>query len=127
MEGVSFGILSGLDRILQGKPADVIQVIGGGARSLAWRQLLADATGARVLMPAEQESGCLGGAIQAFVAWEHAQGRSISFAQAVETFIPAATDSLEPNPALREQYDAARTRYAEHLSRLYPGSESNRT
>ena len=69
VEGVSFGILNGLDLILKGRPAEAIQVIGGGARSAARRQLLADATGARVILPVEQESGCLGAAIQACVVW----------------------------------------------------------
>ncbi len=76
VEGVSFGILSGLDLILEGKPAEVIQVIGGGARSRAWRQLLADATGATIHVPAEAESGCLGAAIQAMVAWSKRVGPS---------------------------------------------------
>ena len=62
VEGVTFGILAGLDLILAGKPADVIQVIGGGARSRAWRQLLADATGAAIHVPIEAEAGCLGAA-----------------------------------------------------------------
>jgi xylulokinase len=60
VEGVSFGILSGLDLVLEGKLADVIVVIGGGARSRGWRQLLADASGAEIRVPREQESACLG-------------------------------------------------------------------
>ncbi len=123
IEGVSFGVLAGLDRILAGRPAQVIQVIGGGARSRGWRQLLADCTGARVLQPAEQESGCLGAAIQAAVAWATVQGRPITFAEAVEQLTPAsAADALQPDPTLRAAYDATRKRYAEQLTALYPGN-----
>lgn len=123
VEGVSFGVLSGLDRILGGRPAEVIQVIGGGARSRAWRQLLADATGAQVVLPAEQESGCLGAAIQAYVAWTSSNGDKVSFEEAVAALTPAkAGDALEPNPALRPGYDAARASYAKQLSAMYPGN-----
>ena len=121
VEGVSFGILAGLDRILNGRPADLIQVIGGGARSRAWCQLLADATGARVVVPVEQESGCLGAAIQAHVAWSAGNGRKVSFEQAVEvmTTTEGATE-LAPDQGLRSQYDAARASYHEALRRIYP-------
>ena len=123
IEGVSFGILNGLDRILGGRSADVIQVIGGGARSRAWRQLLADATGATVVLPGEQESGCLGAAVQAYVAWHVAQGHPTSFEQAVDALIPTVSaDSLQPNPQLLADYDAARARYAQQLDALYPGN-----
>lgn len=120
VEGVSFGILNGLDRILGGKRTDVIQVIGGGAQSRGWRQLLADATGARVLMPSEQEAGCLGAAIQACVTWELSQGRSISFVQAVDRLLQVSPkDAVEPNPGLREGYDAARKHFQRELANLY--------
>ena len=125
VEGVSFGILSGLDRILNGRDAKVIQVIGGGARSQGWRQLLADATGTRVVLPAEQETGCLGAAIQASVAWSGARGEPISFEQAVQSMTSAARSEVcEPNPDLHEAYRAARTRYADELTRAYPSAPS---
>ena len=120
IEGVSFGILNGLDRILRGRCADQIQVIGGGARSRAWRQLLADSTGARVVLPAEQESGCLGAAIQACVAWQRLEGHPYTFAQAVEALtLTEGREVLEPNPSLRLAYAEARERYARELQRLY--------
>ncbi len=121
IEGVSFGILNGLDLILGGRPATVLQVIGGGARSRGWRQLLADATGAVVQVPAEEEAGCLGAAIQARVAVEVATGTPISFAEAAAQFAsidPAGT--AEPDPAHKEAYDAARSAYNTLLSATYP-------
>ena len=65
IEGVSFGILNGLDLILRGGTVDQILVIGGGSKSAAWRQLLADASGVSVAVPVEEEAGCMGGAMQA--------------------------------------------------------------
>jgi xylulokinase len=120
VEGVSFGILNGLDLVLAGRAPDVIQVIGGGARSRGWRQLLADATGATVQVPAEEEAGCLGAIIQAQVVYETVQGRALSFAEAAGKL--AAIDpeqTTRPNPGTRAGYDAARKLYGERLKALY--------
>ena len=78
MEGVSFGLLDGLDKVLAGRPAELIQIIGGGSRSRAWRQLLADATGATIQVPVEEEAGCLGAVAQVAVTYGLAKGENIS-------------------------------------------------
>jgi xylulokinase len=126
VEGVSFGILNGLDLVLAGRTAERIQVIGGGARSRGWRQLLADATGAVIQVPEEEESGCLGAALQAMVAYAHASGSSISFAALAERLVrhnPSAT--CHPTSSLRAAYDAARAAYNVHLHRAYPESSAD--
>ena len=123
VEGVSFGILNGLDLVLAGKSATVLQVIGGGARSRGWRQLLADATGAVVHVPAEEEAGCLGAAIQARVAFQALSGEPISFADAAAEFAaidPAGT--AEPDLTLKAAYDRARSAYNALLSTVYPSA-----
>jgi xylulokinase len=120
VEGVSFGILNGLDLILRGRKADVVQVTGGGARSAAWRQLLADASGVEIHVPAEEEAGCLGAAIQAMVALSHADG-------APETFLDVAarctridaSATARPHTEVRESYNQARATYNERLRALY--------
>ncbi len=121
IEGVSFGILNGLDLILSGRAAKSILVIGGGARSRAWRQLLADASGLNVEVPAEQESGCLGAALQAMVARSSAVGGSLTFEEAADRCVRLRDDeTTEPRPALRGAYDRARAHYRLHLEKLYP-------
>jgi xylulokinase len=121
IEGVSFGILNGLDLILNGKPAEVIVVIGGGARSTAWRQLLADATGASVMVPVEEESGCLGAAMQAMVAFGQEQGTTVTFAGVADRCARINTAAtLTPRHGLRAAYDAARATYRERLLTAYP-------
>ena len=95
--------------------------MGGGARSHAWRQLLADATGALIKLPLEAESGCLGACIQALVALSHHAGRPVSFADATSRIVQMNTDStLIPDPDRRAKYDAARLIYAAKLSETYP-------
>ena len=121
VEGVSFGILQGLDLVLEGKAADVIQVIGGGARSRAWRQLLADATGATIQVPLEEEAGCLGAAIQAMVAWSMAQGAPRTFAELSDVIVRFdSSATCHPRPEVRQAYDLARHAYGETLGALYP-------
>jgi xylulokinase len=120
VEGVSFGVLNGLDLVLGGKRAEVIQVIGGGARSRAWRQLLADATGAEICVPAEEESGCLGAAMQAMVAWSSANGTPETFVEVAKRCARVdESATLRPNPQLRLGYDQARAVYDERLRAMY--------
>ncbi len=125
VEGVSFGILNGLDLILQGQAAEIIQVIGGGARSRGWRQLLADATGAEIHVPVEEESGCLGAAIQAMVAWSVLKGEPRTFVELVTQAV-RVNDSATclPRSELRAAYDQARQLYHERLDALYPESST---
>jgi xylulokinase len=120
VEGVSFGILNGLDLILRGRKADVVQVTGGGARSAAWRQLLADASGVEIHVPAEEEAGCLGAAIQAMVALSNADGAPESFAEvAARCTRVDASATAKPRAELRESYNQARATYNERLRALY--------
>ena len=68
MEGVTLNMNYGLRRLaaLGIKPRE-IRVTGGGARSAAWRQLMADIFGVPVVAMVEDEGAALGGALQA--AW----------------------------------------------------------
>lgn len=121
VEGVSFGILNGLDLVLEGKPAETIRVIGGGARSRAWRQLLADATGAMIHVPAEEESGCLGAAIQAMIAFAAANGTARSFAEVADATVKVdESATCRPRPERREAYRAAHRRFNLQLAAVYP-------
>lgn len=122
VEGVSFGVLNGLQLVLEGKPAESIRVIGGGARSRAWRQLLADATGAVIEVPREEESGCLGAAMQAIVAFAAAKGQQRSFASVADAMVKldeAAT--CHPRAPMRDRYREAQARYNQQLAEMYPG------
>lgn len=121
VEGVSFGILHGLDLILPGRSATVIQVIGGGARSRAWRQLLADATGAAIQVPLEEEAGCLGAAIQAMVALSGGAAEPEAYASAVKRIVRIdESATCSPRPEMRTAYDVARQAYSEQLRLMYP-------
>ncbi len=65
-EGVAFAIRDCFERI--GRDFGVIRLVGGGARSPFWRQLIADVVGHTVEVPAGQEFGCKGAALLAGTA-----------------------------------------------------------
>lgn len=120
VEGVSFGILNGLDLILDGREPSVIFAIGGGARSREWRQLLADATGATIQMPAEEEAGCLGAAIQAMYVSYCAKGIPTSIAEIADRCVAVSTDGKQvPRPDRRQAYRRAMETYRTALQELY--------
>jgi len=66
MEGATFALRYGVDRLrdLGVAPQD-IRLTGGGARSAAWRQLVADVCNAPVTVLAQDEGASFGAALQA--------------------------------------------------------------
>ncbi len=68
MEGVTLGMNYGLRRLAElGVRAKEIRVTGGGAKSPAWRQIMADIFGVPVVGMVTDEGAALGAALQA--AW----------------------------------------------------------
>jgi xylulokinase len=120
IEGVSFGVLGGLDLILEGRKAEIIYVIGGGSRSNAWRQLLADTTGALIEVPVEEEAGSLGAAIQAmYVDFVHS-GRSASYEELAQRLVKVdLSRSVRPRGSQHDLYKAAMELYRRRLKELY--------
>jgi xylulokinase len=62
-EGVVFALREGAERIASlGTPLDRLRVVGGGSRSLLWRQMLADNLGREVWTPRVDEGAAYGSA-----------------------------------------------------------------
>ena len=120
VEGVSFGVLAGLRRILGGTAPERVFVIGGGARSKPWRQLVADATGAEIVVPLGDEAGCLGAAMQAIWAASRERGSPESLVTIAERSVALDADkTTAPNPTRRTAYDAAFALYRERLALVH--------
>ena len=120
IEGVTFGVLNGLALIQRGHPVQRILAIGGGARSAAWRQLIADATGATVEVPLEEEAGCLGAAIQALYLASHVNQDPESFADITARCVKTdPTRTAQPNRSLADPYQHAIAAYNAALKQLY--------
>lgn len=68
LEGVAFGLKDSLDILIDlGIPVEEIRLIGGGARSVKWRQILADVFGREIVSINTNQGGALGAAILAAV------------------------------------------------------------
>ena len=75
MEGVTLGMNYGLRRLAAlGVRAKEIRITGGGAKSPAWRQIMADIFGVPVVGMVTDEGAALGAALQA--AWAVAGGKA---------------------------------------------------
>jgi xylulokinase len=120
VEGVSFGILNGLRLIHGDGPLARIRLIGGGSRSAAWRQMLADATATVIEVPLEEEAGCLGAAIQAMHAWSVQNGHPETVETIAARCVRIHTEQTAfPRPDARKPYQVAAKRYASYLSKFY--------
>ncbi len=68
LEGVAFGLKDSLDILKDmGVPVNEIRVIGGGAKSQKWRQIIADVFGHEIVGINTNQGGALGAAILAAV------------------------------------------------------------
>lgn len=121
-EGVVYCHLVHHERMLRLFPeVEALRVTGGAARSPAWMQLLADATGLRVEVPQVEETGCLGAALAAAVG----AGAFTSTFEAMRAF-RAAQRTYAPDPAARERYAYKARRYVELVAALQRFDEGGR-
>jgi len=110
VEGVVCGLLDGLDALMALAPAGRrLLLVGGGARSRAFRQILADLSGQPVVVPQGEEHVAAGACLQAAAV---ATGSSL--AAVTEAWGIGAGTVVEPGPGtsaapnVRASYDALR-------------------
>ena len=108
MEGVTLGLRYGLDRMteLSGQSIDEMRLIGGGARSAVWRQIVADIFDVTVVCPDQDEGPAFGAALQAMACVE---GRTVQ-------------EVVDHHVGVREEtrsHPSANTRIYESLYQLY--------
>ncbi len=113
VEGVTYNLARGIDVLRQsGVKFDQACIIGGGANSRAWRQLIADVTNLSLVVPTSTEAAAVGGAIQAFWAYESSITNSLSIADLCRDFVqfdPAST--IQPNRDNHQQYSELTKNY----------------
>jgi xylulokinase len=100
LEGVAFSIRDCL-RVVQGlgQPVEQVYLIGGGAKSRLWRQIICDVVGQPLVKPAVEDAAygaavVAGVALGVFADWESAAA-----------VCSRAEDRLYPDPAAQPLYD----------------------
>ncbi len=121
VEGATFGLRYGLEHLGDlAQETRQIRLIGGGARSPIWRQIVADVLSADVICPRINEAAALGAAIQA--AWCHGKtiGTGPSLEQLCGQLVRLDESTLaQPRAPNRTGYETAYQRYRSALEKRY--------
>ena len=107
IEGITMGMNFGLRRLNElGVTTREIRLTGGGARSPAWRRIIADVFGVPVVCMVEDEGAALGAALQAAWCWQRQSDAGLTIDAIVQgaTALDEST-RLEPDPASTAQYN----------------------
>lgn len=109
LEGVSFGLNDSLEILKsQNIPINQIRVIGGGAKSSLWIQILADVFNVPITLINTNQGGALGAAILAAVGG----GRYKDVEEGCESMI-SVTKTIQPTPEGVKKYKAMYPLYKE--------------
>lgn len=122
LEGATFGLRFGLDLLGEfGIKPRSIRLIGGGARSLQWRQIVADVMNAEVACPTIGEAAAVGAALQAAWCESHLRGQPRALADLCAEAVTIDADSItQPEPAQVEAYVDVYADYRARLQQQYP-------
>ena len=106
VEGVTLGMNYGLRRLAElGVKPTQIRATGGGAKSKAWRQIMADIFNAPVVTLKVSEGAAYGAALQALWCWRRQAGEKISINEITEKFVELNTlETAEPDAKNVEIY-----------------------
>lgn len=123
MEGVTLGLRYGAEVLERnGMEPQEIRLIGGGAKSRVWRQMVADIFGRPVVSPMTTEAGALGAALQAMWCSCTERGERLSIDEICDHYVQLDPDSrCEPDPNLKRIYTDIYSNYLDlekHLQQL---------
>jgi xylulokinase len=112
LEGVAFGLADGLDALrAAGTEVSELSLVGGGARSAYWAQLIADVLGVDILVHAGSEAGGALGAAR--LAWLAVGGRVDDVCTR-----PAIAARHHPDPERHERLAPRLARFRDLYRRL---------
>lgn len=122
VEGATFGLRYGLELLGDlTAGASQIRLIGGGANSPVWRQMVADITGTQVICPEITDAAALGAAIQA--AWCDRRQEGVTLEALCEKLVHLDAQSLaEPDPERVAAYQPIYARYCAALEQRHGGA-----
>ena len=112
MEGATLGLRYGLDVLKhQGLVPTEIRLVGGGAKSPLWRQMVADIFDCPVVCPESSEAGAVGAALQAMWCYIRQKEGDVAISELTDRYITL-------DESTRAAPDASNaTRYAEIYQR----------
>jgi sugar (pentulose or hexulose) kinase len=106
MEGPTYGLRYGLDIFkINGITPTEIRLVGGGAKSTVWREIVADVFGCPVVCPVSQEAGALGAALQALWCYINTKESKTSLKEITDQFVTLDESTRAiPNRERMEMY-----------------------
>jgi xylulokinase len=115
MEGPTFGLRYGLDIFKDsGIEPDEIRLVGGGAKSKIWREIVADIFACPVVCPVTQEAAALGAALQALWCYLNIKENKADLKEITDQFVTLdEATRVIPN---RERMDIYSDIYKKYLS-----------
>ncbi len=124
MEGATFGLKYGLEVLERnGLSASEVRLVGGGAKSRLWRQIVADIFNCRIVCPVVEEAGALGAALQSVWCYSHVKGDKISLKEITDQYITLDSDKtavpIEENVAQYREIYQKYLALGESLAPLY--------
>jgi xylulokinase len=128
-EGATYAIRFGLDELRRlGIEATEIILTGGGAKSAAWRQIVADVCGLPVTLPAQDEGASFGAALQALWVLQRRDEPALDIATITGAHVATRPElGVAPVPANARRYAHAYAGYRRALEQLTPLFEQDLT
>ncbi|RKQ96881.1 xylulokinase [Kushneria sinocarnis] len=122
MEGATFGLRYGLDLLAEFdiRPKQ-LRLVGGGANSRVWRQMVADVMNVELVCPVVGEAAALGAALQAQWCERRQQGETIELHELCEQAVDIDESTLTiPDEESAGRYREVYRDYLKTLRERYP-------
>lgn len=120
MEGATFGLRYGLEVMKKnGISPTEIRLVGGGAKSSVWQQLVADVFGCKVVTLENEEAGAVGAAIQALWCWKKRSGEELSLVDLTNQFVRLSSVQCDPEHRRVDRYNNQYLRYLDLQEKMF--------
>jgi len=121
MEGATLGLRYGLDLMKkQGLSPSEIRLVGGGAKSRVWRQIVADVFATPVVCPESAEAGAMGCVLQAMWCHDRQRGEVSKLADLCAQYLRLDETTRALPSADAAAYDAVYAEYRAFDAALAP-------
>lgn len=127
VEGATYGLRFGLDELERlGLDAREIVLTGGGAKSLAWRQIVADICQLPVRLPDQDEGASFGAALQALWVFQRQHRTDLRIENVTAEHLRIRPEQgRTPQASNADRYDRGYARYRQCIEALSPVFEHN--